>query len=103
MNEDSKPTPAEIHRAVEFAKTCPPGINRTAAWAHELAEYRAELARDPAFVLGAAERLLRDAGVGLIRLDYESPGEAGIYYCSGQENTLAIVHERLLAARKAGG
>lgn len=110
---DEKPNAAEIHRAVEFAKTCPPGINRTAAWAHELAEYRAALARDPAFALEAAEALLRDVGTDAVtindeRLAREQGFLTRIYYgpdgteCASGD-TLAETYARLVAARKEHG
>jgi hypothetical protein len=114
---DEKPSTDEIHRAVELAKTCPPGINRTAAWAHELAEYRSALALDPAFVLAAAERLLREAASGTLRIELDDAcGRAvgarldcfwtGRVYADSRGDPAKALYEayaKLLAARKGHG
>jgi hypothetical protein len=93
---DPKPTSREVHLAVEFVKSCPPNTGRPAALAHAFAEYRAELARDPAFILPAAEAMLREAGATTLEL---------LYWDRGASDCLALRdrHHKREAHAPAGG
>jgi hypothetical protein len=78
-----------------------------AAVAALLEEYRAELARDPAFVLSAVEQLLREAGV--CKVDLPVVKTAAVWCKSSatgeweSARTLPEAYAKLLAARKPAG
>lgn len=118
MASDPKPTSREVHLAVEFVKSCPPNTGRPAALAHAFAEYRAELARDPAFILPAAEAMLREAGIkrallsgpphdwrDFVEVGANEVAEEGAIDAVDAETLLAgfVAFGKVLAARKPAG
>jgi hypothetical protein len=112
--DETEPTQRERELAVLLVGVpgrCDPPAKFIAAY---LANYRAELARDPAFVLGAAEALLRDAACGALRIELDEAYGRAVgakldCFWTGQltanskgdpSKALPDVYSKLLAARK---
>ncbi len=82
-----------------------PGLTAELAMARDSQEV---LARDPGFVLPAAEHLLKKAGVDLIRVhehgvDLESRGPGGATGHCCFDETLALAYQGLVDGRKGRG